>query len=110
MLDLTIDELKMTELYDLFDGIVISSDVGVKKPSLDAFATAFNKFGIRAEDSVYVGNDMRDDILGATSKGMRTLYIDTAQSGRYPDLDIPAPTFVAKNHKQMKDILLSLTN
>ena len=106
----TINELKECGLYDLFDDIIISSDVGRKKPYGEIFDIAFDRFGITAENSIYIGNDMRDDILGATSKGMRTLYIDTAQSGRYPDLDIPAPTFVAKNHKQMKDILLSLTN
>ena len=106
----TINELKECGLYDLFDDIIISSDVGRKKPYGEIFDIAFDRFGITAENSIYVGNDMRDDILGATRGGMRTLYIDTAQSGRYPDLDIPAPTFVAKNHKQMKDILLSLTN
>ena len=106
----TVNELKECGLYDLFDDIIISSDVGRKKPYGEIFDIAFDRFGITAENSIYVGNDMRDDILGATRGGMRTLYIDTAQSGRYPDLDIPAPTFVAKNHKQMKDILLSLTN
>ena len=53
---------------------------------------------------------MRDDILGASSKGMRTLYIETAQSGSYPDLEIPAPTYTVKNHREMKAVLLSLTN
>ena len=52
---------------------------------------------------------MRDDILGASSKGMSTLYIETAQSGSYPDLDIPAPTFVAQNHREMKEILLAFS-
>lgn len=104
----TVDELKSTGLYDLFDGIAISSDMGVKKPSLDAFATAFDKFGIRAEDSVYVGNDMRDDILGATNFGLRSVYIHTAQSGSYPDLDLPEPTYKVGTHAEMRALLLSL--
>lgn len=104
----TLDELRATDLYDLFDGIIISSDVGVKKPWREIFDIAFARFGISAEDSIYVGNDMRDDILGATRAGMRTMYIQTAQSGSYPHLDIPEPTFIVKNHTEMKRKLLEL--
>lgn len=106
----TLNELKECGLYDLFDGIIISSDVGRKKPYGEIFDIAFDRFGITAGNSIYVGNDMRDDILGATSKGMRTLYIETAQSGSYPDLEIPAPTYTVNNHREMKAVLLSLTN
>lgn len=106
----TLNELKECGLYDLFDGIIISSDVGRKKPYGEIFDIAFDRFGITAENSIYIGNDMRDDILGASSKGMRTLYIETAQSGSYPDLEIPAPTYTVKNHREMKAVLLSLTN
>ena len=104
----TIDELKSTSLYDLFDGILISSDVGVKKPFPDIFRLAFDRFGITAEESIYIGNDMRDDILGATRVGMRTMYIKTAQSGSYDGMDLPKPTYTVKNHREMKMMLLSL--
>ena len=104
----TLDELRTTGLYDLFDGIAISSEMGVKKPYPAAFATALSRFGIRAEDSFYVGNDMRDDILGASTAGMRTVYIETEQSGSYPELDIHSPNYTVQTHQQMHDLLLSL--
>ncbi len=104
----TIDELKSTGLYDLFDGILISSDVGVKKPFPDIFRIAFDKFGITPESSVYVGNDLRDDILGASRVGMKSVYIKTAQSGSYEGLALPEPTYTVKNHREMKRLLLSL--
>lgn len=104
----TIDELRRAKLYSLFDGIVISSDIGVKKPSPEAFKIAFSKLKINPADSIYVGNDMRDDILGATGVGMGTLYINTSQSGKYPDLELPKPTYTVKNHREMKRVLLSL--
>lgn len=104
----TIPELKKLGLYNLFDGIVISSDLGVKKPSTEIFERAFAIFGIEKEDSIYVGNDMRDDIKGATDFGIRTLYIETPQSGKYPDIALPTPTYTASNHREMKNILLSL--
>ena len=104
----TVDELKSTDLYPLFDGILISSDVGVKKPFPDIFRLAFEKFGITAENSIYVGNDMRDDILGATGVGMQTVYISTPQSGSYEEGSMPSPTYRVKNHREMKRLLLSL--
>ncbi len=104
----TVDELRDTGLYDFFDGIVISSDVGVKKPSQEIFEIAFEKFGIEREESVYVGNDLRDDVLGAMGFGIPTVYIKTAQSGEYPELDIPSPTYVVKNHREMKKLIMSL--
>ena len=104
----TVDELHLTELYDLFDGIIISSDVGVKKPDRRIFDIAFSRFSVTAEESIYVGNDMRDDILGASEAGMRTVYIKTEQSGSYPDIDLPTPTFTVKNHSEMRSLLLSL--
>ena len=104
----TIDELHTTELYDIFDGIIISSDVGVKKPSTRIFDIAFERFGITADESVYVGNDMRDDVLGATKSGIRTVYIHTEQSGEYPDMDIPEPTYTVKTHLEMRQLLTKL--
>ena len=104
----TLDELKTTGLYPLFDGILISSDVSVKKPFPDIFRLAFEKFGIRAEDSIYIGNDLRDDILGASRVGMKSLYIKTAQSGNYDEEAMPKPTYTVKNHREMKRLLCSL--
>lgn len=100
-------ELDALLLTPLFDGIIISSDVGVKKPSPKVFEIAFRTFGISPADSIYVGNDMRDDILGAHSAGMRTAYIHTEQSGNY-DMELPKPDYIAKNHSELKRILLSL--
>lgn len=103
----TLEELDITGLTPLFDGILISSDAGVKKPSTEIFEIARKKFDLSGE-CVYVGNDMRDDVLGASRAGLRTVYIETEQSGHYPDMDIPSPTYIAKSHSDLAKILLSL--
>lgn len=104
----TLPELGKIGLIPFFDGIVISSDVGVKKPSPRIFALALEKFGLRADECVYVGNDMRDDVQGAYSAGLKTVYIHTEQSGRYDNADIPRPTYTAESHSNLAEILLSL--
>lgn len=104
----TLPELEKIRLIPLFDGIVISSDAGVKKPSPKIFALALERFGLRADECVYVGNDMRDDVLGAGSAGLKTVYIHTEQSGIYDDANMPRPTYTAENHANLTEILLSL--
>ena len=94
------------EFYEELEEILISSDVGVKKPSPEIFKIAFETFGISEENSVYIGNDLHDDILGASGVGMKTVYIETPQSRKYENG--PKPTYTVKNHFEMKELLLSL--
>ena len=101
-------EIEILGLADFFDGIILSSEVGVKKPYEQVFKIAFERFGITTDESIYVGNDMRDDVLGASTAGMKTVYIHTEQSGRYDGILLPSPTYVAKNHRELADLLLSL--
>lgn len=101
-------ELDTLGLTELFDGIIISSEVGWKKPHKEIFDIAFEKFGITKDNSYYVGNDMMDDIFGATSAGMRTVYIETEQSRNYKDASLPSPTYVAENHEELCKLLFTL--
>ena len=103
----TRDELDELALTPHFDGILISSEAGVKKPHRAIFDVAAKRFDIDLETCVYVGNDLHDDVLGASGAGLKTVYIETEQSGKYPDLDV-TPTYIAKDHEDMKSILLSL--
>lgn len=85
----TVPELKALEIYDLFDGIMISSMAGVKKPGRGFFDALFNKYEIDKTTAVMVGNDYYDDITGAADYGLDSVYIDTPQSrpfkGKLPE-------------------------
>lgn len=59
----------------MFDGIILSSDEGVKKPSAEIFEAALNRFHLSPDEAVYVGNDFSADVLGAKSVGLNTAYI-----------------------------------
>ncbi len=72
-------ELRSLGLYDRFDHVLLSSDVGVKKPSPAFFGLAAG-LGCRAEDSLMVGNDPVCDCAGAAAVGMDSAFIHTAQS------------------------------
>lgn len=68
-------ELRQLQIYDSFDGVVLSSDEGCKKPSKNFFQKLLNRYPIDPEASIMIGNDAVADILGAKQMGMDTLYI-----------------------------------
>ncbi len=73
-------ELKTLGILDLFDGIYISSDYGIKKPDPDFFRLPLTKYGLDASDCLMVGNDLRCDIEGASLAGIDGCYILSALS------------------------------
>ena len=76
----TVPELNKLGLAPLFDGIVLSSDVGVKKPDKAIFVHILSKYGLRPETCLMIGNDEEADMLGAAAVGMAGRYIHTKQS------------------------------
>ena len=75
-------EMKMLGIYGCFDGILYSSDEGVKKPCFYFYDALFKRFGLLKEESVMIGNEYQADILGAEGYGIDSMYVFTAQSGR----------------------------
>lgn len=81
-----IDEiLKKNHLRGLFDGVFVSSRLGVVKPDPRIFGHALNSLGIEPMEAVYI-DDMERHVSSAAEVGMRAiLYKDFAQMKR--DLD-----------------------
>jgi len=103
----TMDELEELGITEFFDGILISSDAGVKKPHKKIFEIASEKFGIELKNSFYIGNDLHDDIFGAHAAGLKTVYIETEQSRKHNELNV-LPDFEVKTHEEMMDLLFEL--
>lgn len=75
--DFTRPEIEMLGLTGYFDGIVLSSEQGCKKPSPVFFRRLLEQYGLEPSESIMIGNDEAADIAGAQSVGMDTLYIHT---------------------------------
>lgn len=73
-------EMRMLDIYDYFDGILYSSDVGVKKPSSLFFDALMQRYNLRKEESVMTGNDSIADVAGAHEVGIASRYVHTRQS------------------------------
>ena len=81
-------ELQTLGIADAFDGIVLSSDAGFKKPSPKILKLLMERFGLSAETCLMTGNDPDADIAMAAAAGIDTLYLKTETSP-----DRPAPPF-----------------
>ncbi|ADD07071.1 HAD superfamily hydrolase [Natrialba magadii ATCC 43099] len=58
------------------DEVLVSNEVGVRKPDRELFATAKDR--LPADDYVYVGDSYEEDIVGARDAGFQTVYVTGA--------------------------------
>lgn len=71
----TVPELRMLKIYDLFDGIVISSDEYTCKPDKAFYDIIFDRYGLQKGKTVMIGNDYITDIKGSYDAGIDSLYV-----------------------------------
>jgi putative hydrolase of the HAD superfamily len=72
----TLPELRRFHLEEFFDDIVFSSDLGTSKPNVEIFDAALQRLGVAAANTVYVGDNLFDDIWGAQQVGIHTVWVN----------------------------------
>ena len=104
--DFTRPEIELLELTDCFDGILISSEEGCRKPSPVFFKRLTERYGLTPGNCLMMGNDVNTDIRGAKAVGMDTLYIHTETSPQL--MGKPDATYVVPdgNWHKAAEILL----
>ena len=91
----TLPELRALGLEQYFDGIVISSDEGYKKPDARFYTIAMERYNLHPEETVMIGNDDQADCWGAARAGLDSMYIYTEQSPTRTDA-LPANCRILK--------------
>ena len=80
-------ELGRHGLTKAVDATVFCVDVGWRKPAPQIFQHALSLLDVDARDSVFVGDDPRQDVAGAEQCGLRAILIDprgAAADAPYP--------------------------
>jgi putative hydrolase of the HAD superfamily len=70
---------KLLEKHGLdtfFDVVVVSGAVNKRKPSPEIFQKALKKLGVNAENTVFVGDTVDADVIGAKAAGMKSIFIE----------------------------------
>ncbi|WP_138751636.1 HAD family hydrolase [Paenibacillus sinopodophylli] len=72
-------------IMELFDDIVISEAVNLRKPDHAIFRLSLSNLNSLAERSVFIGDNLKADIVPSKEMGMRTIFKSKDISSSYPD-------------------------
>ena len=78
-------ELHAAGLSGYFDPIIISGDIGYRKPDLRLFSAALSAMKMDSSEVLYVGNDMYRDIYGAQRLQIKTIFFKSNQGQQEKD-------------------------
>ncbi len=106
-----LDVLEEAKLLRHLDAAVISEDVGWRKPRPEIFRACLDRLGVTPEETLHVGDRLREDVGGAAELGLRTCWL----TRRVPEPDAAlrehsgtAPTLVLADLAELPEALLSL--
>ncbi|MBN2465122.1 HAD family hydrolase [candidate division WOR-3 bacterium] len=90
--DLQCAKMDASGLKSYFGAVVISRQVGILKPDPRIFALALDELGVSPQDSAFVGDTPKSDIVGAHAAGMKAIWLNRDNSpqpeGMIPDCTI----------------------
>ena len=73
-------EIRLLGIYDEFEDVIISSDIGCAKPDIKFYQHILKKHNLDPKESIMIGNDYITDIQGSFNAGIDSLYLHTAIS------------------------------
>jgi putative hydrolase of the HAD superfamily len=95
--------LEREGIADLFETVVVSDEVGWRKPKAVIFETALGRLGVSAAEAVYVGDRPDIDVVGAHGVGMDAVWINRDASALPPGLG--PPEFEIRDLEELARIL-----
>ncbi len=75
------EKILRLEIDKLVDLIVITDEIGIRKPNPKLFEYFLEKFGVKGNETIYVGDNIEKDIIPANLNNIYTIYIH--RGGKY---------------------------
>ena len=63
-----------------FDAVIISGEVGIRKPDEEIFCMACEKLNVDNKSTVFVGDNFEKDVIGAKNAGMYAVWMKRRNS------------------------------
>jgi putative hydrolase of the HAD superfamily len=89
--------------------IVVSQEVGYSKPEIEIFQIAEKRFGFKPEETLYVGDNYENDIVGASSADWQSIWLNH-RSKQLDDKITPRYTYYIDSFEQMLPMLKKALN
>jgi len=68
--DLAREDMGIFGILHFFDSVVMSSDLGIRKPSPEIFEQVLTELKLRNSEMIFIGDTLYDDIQGAKAAGL----------------------------------------
>ncbi len=81
------------EFFDLFEGILISGDIGLLKPNPEIFHEFLKRFDLEKDDCVFI-DDLMENIIAAQKLGISSIHYK-----KKPGLFFESPDFITIHQK-----------
>jgi len=76
-------------LGEYLHGAYNSADVGASKPQPEMFHAPLQALGLHPHEAIHIGDHLVDDIAGAASVGMHTIWVNLVNAQRHADDPLP---------------------
>jgi putative hydrolase of the HAD superfamily len=89
-----------------FDTVVVSRDVGYRKPDGRIFHIALDRLGLQPEEALMVGNKTDVDVKGGKAVGMKTVLI--TWHNEFPQEPLPEeekPTYIISSIEELLSVI-----
>jgi putative hydrolase of the HAD superfamily len=95
--------LRKLDLGKYFKAVIISEQVGIKKPDPEIFKLALEKTGLKPEEVLYVGDSITDDIAGAIAAGITPVLLKRSASEQDAFSPVFKDDFQSSQNPQTQD-------
>ncbi|MFO8019284.1 MAG: TIGR02253 family HAD-type hydrolase [Promethearchaeia archaeon] len=104
------EKILRLQIDHLIDLIVVSDEIGVRKPNPKLFSHCLKKFGVKGEETIYIGDRIDKDIIPALLNNIHSVYIH--RGGKYDsyktNVQIPpetSPDYEISHLEEIHDII-----
>ena len=109
------DKILRLKIESLIDLVVISDEIGIKKPNPELFNYCLKKFGVKGPETIYIGDRIDKDIIPANANKIYSVYLH--RGGKYDlshvDLKIRGslkPDYEISDLNELFDIIDDINN
>jgi putative hydrolase of the HAD superfamily len=98
--------LRKIGLNQFFNAILVSAEVGWRKPHSKIFEEALKRLVVKAEEAIFVGDNPIDDIQGAKNIGMKAIFIPSQFSSLEDIQKAPCqPDSIIRELRELLEVL-----
>ncbi len=99
------DALQRFNLHQYFKTIIISDDLGWRKPHPNIFHQFLENMKVSANKVLFIGDDLESDVLGAQKVGMKTAWLHRRSEPNQDSDSIARPDVTIHSLADLKKII-----